>query len=212
MIVEHFPVGFLGCNCVILGDEESGEAIVVDPGGDHAEILARLAKRGLTCKAIVHTHTHFDHVGSTGEVQQATGAPTMLHEEDLDLYQHMQLQLDAFGMPLRAPEAVDIDRFLVDGDTLRAGGLEADVIHTPGHTRGSLCFRVDGDRPIVLAGDTLFQGSIGRTDLWGGSLPELLGSVKKKLLSLPDETLVIAGHGPTTTIGEERAMNPFLQG
>ncbi|NOY93527.1 MAG: MBL fold metallo-hydrolase [Deltaproteobacteria bacterium] len=212
MIVEHFPVGFLGCNCVILGDEESGEAIVVDPGGDPETILARLEKLGLRCTAIVHTHTHFDHVGSTHDVQHATGAPTMLHEADLELYQGMQAQLDAFGMPMRAPEAVDIDRFLVEGDTVRAGAIEADVLHTPGHTQGSLCFRVDDDRPIVLAGDTLFQGSIGRTDLWGGSMPELLSSVKTKLLSLPDETLVIAGHGPTTTIGEERATNPFLQG
>jgi len=211
MWVEHFPVGFLGCNCVILGDEESGDAIVVDPGGDHAKILARLEALGLRCTVIIHTHTHFDHVGATGDVQNATGAPTMLHEADLDLYQGMQAQLDAFGMPMRAPEAVEIDRFLRDGDTVRAGAIEADVMHTPGHTQGSLCFRVDGDRPIVLAGDTLFQGSVGRTDLWGGSMPELLTSIKKKLLVLPDETLVIAGHGPTTTIGEERVMNPFLR-
>lgn len=211
MIVEHFSVGPLGCNCVILGDEEAKEAIVVDPGGEHDKILGRLAELGMTCKAIVHTHTHFDHVGSTKEVQEATQAPTMLHEADLFLYQGMQMQLDTFGMPFTAPEAVEIDRFLVEDDTVRAGTLEAGVLHTPGHTPGSLCFTVDGDRPVVIAGDTLFAGSIGRSDLWGGDGAQLVSSIKKKLLALPDETLVITGHGPTTTIGHERSLNPFLR-
>ena len=211
MIVEHFPVAPLGCNCVILGDEARGEAIVVDPGGEAPKILERLAARGLRCVGIVHTHTHFDHVGATGEVQAATGAPTMLHEADLFLYEGMQAQLDAFGIPLRAPAAVEIDRFLVDGEAVRAGDLEAGVLHTPGHTPGSLCFSIAGDRPVLLSGDTLFQRSIGRTDLWGGDEQQILTSIRKKLLDLPDETLVITGHGPTTTIGEERAANRFLR-
>jgi hydroxyacylglutathione hydrolase len=210
MILEHFPVAPLGCNCVILGDEERGEAIVVDPGGESDRIVARLSELGLRCVGIVHTHTHFDHVGATHLVQQATGAPTMLHEADLQLYQGMQMQLDAFGIPMQAPKPVDIDRFLDEGDSVSAGAVEAGVLHTPGHTPGSLCFAVEGDRPVLLAGDTLFQHSIGRTDLWGGSAPDILRSIKTKLLSLPDETLVITGHGPSTTIGEERRLNPFL--
>lgn len=210
MIVEHFPVAPLGCNCVIVGDEGSGEAIVVDPGGEAPKILERLAARGLRCVALVHTHTHFDHVGATAEVQQSCGAPAMLHEADHALYRGMQMQLDAFGIPLRAPTPVDIDRFLVEDDTVRAGALELGVLHTPGHTPGSLCFTTAGDRPILMAGDTLFARSIGRTDLWGGSHAEILASIRHKLLALPDDTLVITGHGPTTTIGEERRLNPFL--
>jgi glyoxylase-like metal-dependent hydrolase (beta-lactamase superfamily II) len=211
MIVEHFPVGPLGCNCVILGDEDSKEAIVVDPGGEDAAILARLAALGLTCTAIVHTHTHFDHVGATREVQEATSAPAMLHEGDLPLYRGLQMQLDAFGIPFRAPEPVDIDRFLADQDTLRVGGLEAGVLHTPGHTPGSLCLTVAGARPVVVAGDTLFHGSIGRTDLWGGDHDQILASIRDKLLTLPDDTLVITGHGPSTTIGDEKRINPFVR-
>jgi glyoxylase-like metal-dependent hydrolase (beta-lactamase superfamily II) len=212
MIVEHFPVGMLGCNCVILGDPDKGEAIVIDPGGDHARILGRLAELSLKCTAIVHTHTHFDHVGATREVQEATGAPAMIHEGDLFLYADggLQMQLDTFGIPLTAPEPVEIERFLCDGDSVSAGAVEAGVLHTPGHTPGSLCFCVGGDRPVLVAGDTLFQGGIGRTDLWGGSAPQLLDSIRKKLLTLPEDTLVIAGHGPSTTIGRERRMNPFL--
>jgi hydroxyacylglutathione hydrolase len=212
MIIEHFAVGMLGCNCVILGDEERGEAIVVDPGGEGARILARLSELSLRCTAIIHTHTHFDHVGATRDVQEATSAPAMIHEEDLFLYagDGLQMQLDAFGVPMKAPEPVEIERFLVEGDAVRAGAVEAGVLHTPGHTPGSLCFSVAGETPVLIAGDTLFQGSVGRTDLWGGSAPTLLSSIKRKLLTLPDETLVITGHGPTTTIGRERRANPFL--
>lgn len=211
MILEHFPVGPLGCNCVIVGDEARKRAIVVDPGGDHARILERVEKLGLTVEAIVHTHTHFDHVGATREVQEATDAPAMLHELDLPLYRGMQMQLDTFGLPFRAPTPVDIDRFLSDDDVVTAGDVEASILHTPGHTPGSLCLTMSGDRPVLIAGDTLFQGSIGRTDLWGGDMGTILESIQKKLLALPDETLVITGHGPTTTIGEERQSNPFLR-
>ncbi len=210
MIVEHFSVGPLGCNCVILGDEDSGTAIIVDPGGEATRILGRLRELGLRCTGIVHTHTHFDHVGATGEVQEATSAPTMIHEKDLFLYEGLQMQLDAFGAPFRAPEVAEIDRFIDEGEALSAGAVEAGVLHTPGHTPGSICLTVAGDRPVLVAGDTLFQRSIGRTDLWGGSMPQILDSIEKKLLTLPDETLVITGHGPATTIGEERRLNPFL--
>ncbi len=211
MIVEHFSVGPLGCNCTILGDEDAGEAIVVDPGGDHDKILSRLRDLGLRCTAIVHTHTHFDHAGSTREVQAATDAPAMLHEEDLFLYRDMQMQLDTFGIPLAAPEPVDIDRFLVEGDTLSVGAVEAGVLHTPGHTPGSLCLAVGGDSPVLIAGDTLFQGSVGRSDLWAGDGEQLVKSIRDKLLCLPDDTMVITGHGPVTTIGNEKRYNPFLR-
>lgn len=210
MIIEHFTVPPLGCNCVILGDEASGKAIVVDPGGDVERILRRLEALGLTCAGIVHTHAHFDHVGGTGELQTRTSAPTMLHEGDLFLFEGMQMQLDTFGIPLRAPVSCEVDRFLVDEDVVKAGGLEAGVIHTPGHTPGSLCLYVGGDAPVVIAGDTLFQGSIGRSDLWGGDGAQLLRSIEERLLTLPEETLVITGHGPTTTIGAERRFNPFF--
>jgi glyoxylase-like metal-dependent hydrolase (beta-lactamase superfamily II) len=210
MLVESFPVAPLGCNCVILGDEASKKAIVVDPGGEGPRIVARLQELGLTCEAIVHTHTHFDHIGATKDVQEATHAPTMIHEADLFLYEGVQMQIDSFGVPLRAPKMADIDRFLNHGDTVLAGGLEADVVHTPGHSPGSICLAIDADRPIVLAGDTLFARSVGRTDLWGGNSSELVDSIRRKLFSLPDETLVICGHGPSTTIGEERTLNPFV--
>ncbi|MGB5697431.1 MAG: MBL fold metallo-hydrolase [Polyangiales bacterium] len=210
MIVEHFPVAPLGCNCVILGDEERGTAIVVDPGGEAPRILARLEALGLTCEGIVHTHTHFDHIGATKDVQEATDAPTMIHEKDLFLYEGVQMQLDSFGAPFRAPQLAEIDRFLCDGDTVSAGALEADVVHTPGHSPGSICLTVQGDRPILLAGDTLFARSVGRTDLWGGNSAQLVDSIRRKLFALPDETLVICGHGPSTTIGEERRLNPFV--
>lgn len=200
----------LGCNCVILGDEERGVAIVVDPGGEAARILGRLEALGLRCEAIVHTHTHFDHVGATKEVQEATQAPTMIHEDDLFLYQGLQMQLDSFRAPFRAPAVAEIDRFVADGDTVQSGSLEAGVLHTPGHSPGSICLTLPGERPVLIAGDTLFAQSVGRSDLWGGDGEQLFRSIRKKLFSLPDETLVIAGHGPTTTIGRERRHNPFV--
>ena len=212
MIVEHFPVGPLGCNCVILGDEVRGEAIVVDPGGDVDRILTRLEELGLRPVALVHTHTHFDHVAATTDLQARSDATVALHEDDLPLYRSLQMQLDAFGLPWRAPEPAEVDRFLKEGDTLRIGDAgELAVLHTPGHTPGSLSLLVEGtDRPVLLAGDTLFQRSVGRTDLWGGDTATLVRSIREKLFSLPDETLVVTGHGPTTTVGEERRFNPFV--
>ena len=211
MIIEHFSVAPLGCNCVILGDEERGTAIVVDPGGEAPRILARLEGLGLKCEAIVHTHTHFDHIGATKQVQEATGAPTMIHEEDLVLYEGVQMQLDSFRAPFVAPKVAEIDRFLSEGDTVQSGSLEADILHTPGHSPGSICLTIEGDRPVLIAGDTLFARSVGRSDLWGGDGAQLVDSIRRKLFALPDETLVICGHGPNTTIGEERHQNPFVR-
>lgn len=211
MIVEHFAVQPLGCNCTIVGDERTKEAIVVDPGGEAQKILGRLEALGLRCVGIVHTHTHFDHVGATGEVQEASGAPAMIHQGDLFLYQGVQMQLDTFRIPLRVQAPPTIDRFLLDGDAVRAGDLEAGVLHTPGHTPGSLCLTFGGDEPLVIAGDTLFRESIGRSDLWGGDGEQIVRSIRERLLTLPENTRVITGHGPTPTIGHEKRFNPFVK-
>jgi len=209
MIIETFPVGWLECNCTILGDEQTREAIVIDPGDDPLEILGRLEKHGLTAKQIVCTHTHIDHVGAICELQERLATPAAIHKEDLFLFDKLDVQAQWIGMP--APKRGAIDRYLVDGDAVACHGVEMGVIHTPGHTPGSTTFHLPGDRNILFTGDTLFAQSIGRTDLWGGSYPEIITSIQKKLLPFDDDTLVIAGHGQSTTIGHERRYNPFLK-
>jgi hydroxyacylglutathione hydrolase len=210
--VETLQVGPLGCNCSIVADGEAKRAIVIDPGGDLEAIRARVRELGvMTVDAIVHTHTHVDHVGCTAELQRDTGAPASIHEADRFLYDLLPLQSQLVGTPV--PVAADMDGSLVDGRTIRAGGIELAVLHTPGHTPGSCSFvLLGGDKTLVFAGDTLFRTSIGRTDLWGGDFSTLLKSIHSKLLALPDDALVVTGHGPSTTIGEERATNPFLCG
>jgi glyoxylase-like metal-dependent hydrolase (beta-lactamase superfamily II) len=211
MILETFSAGPLGCNCTIIGDETSRRAIVVDPGGDESRIIATLTSRGLSVDAIVHTHTHIDHVGATHAVQLATGAPARIHEHDLFLYQMLPVQGQLLG--IRAPHAAELDTFLRDGEIITAGPLALEVIHTPGHTPGSVCFRCaarDSGRDVLFAGDTLFAGSIGRTDLWGGDHDAILESIKRRLLTLPGETLVVTGHDRSTTIDREKRTNPFL--
>jgi glyoxylase-like metal-dependent hydrolase (beta-lactamase superfamily II) len=209
MHVESFPVGPLGCNCSIVADLESKTAIVVDPGGDLEKIRGRLDARGLSVTAIVHTHTHIDHVGATAGLQRATGAAAKIHEADRFLYDLLPVQAAMLGVPL--PEKTDMDGSLVDGFTLRAGALEMGVLHTPGHTPGSVCFVVASGGSIrVFTGDTLFRRGIGRTDLWGGDSAQIDRSLRGKLLTLADDALVVPGHGPNTTIGEERRQNPFL--
>jgi hydroxyacylglutathione hydrolase len=203
-------VGPLGCNCSIVADVQAKRAIVVDPGGDYAAIRARLENLGVTVGAIVHTHTHIDHVGCTAELQRDSGAPASIHEGDRFLYDLLPVQAQMLGVQL--PAVADMDGALVDGGVLRFGSLEMGVVHTPGHTPGSCCFVVnDQGRARVFAGDTLFRGSIGRTDLWGGDANAILSSIRSRLLSLPDDAVVVAGHGPSTTIGHERARNPFLR-
>jgi hydroxyacylglutathione hydrolase len=210
MHLESFPAGPLGCNCSILMDPASKRAIVVDPGGDLDLIQARLAALGASVDAIVHTHTHIDHVGATAGVQRASGARACIHEADRFLYDLLPVQAAMIGVPL--PEKTEMEGSLVDGGTLRAGAIEMGVLHTPGHTPGSVTFVVktaDGTR--VFSGDTLFRRGIGRTDLWGGDSELILRSLRDKILTLPDDAIVITGHGPETTIGEERAKNPFLR-
>jgi hydroxyacylglutathione hydrolase len=208
--VETFSVGPLGCNCSVVADLESKRAVVVDPGGDYALIKARLDALDVKVDAIVHTHTHLDHVGCTAELQRTSGAPASIHEADRFLYKLLPVQAALMGTSL--PESADVDDALVDGVTLRAGALEIAVLHTPGHTPGSCSFVIaNGGRTQVFAGDTLFRGSIGRTDLWGGDHDAIIRSIHSKLLTLPDDAVVVTGHGPSTTIGNERARNPFLR-
>jgi hydroxyacylglutathione hydrolase len=209
MIIETFPVGWLQCNCTILADEQTREAIVIDPGDDPQEILTRLAKHGLTAKQIVCTHTHIDHVGGICELQENMQAPAAIHKADLFLFEKLDVQAQWIGMPM--PKRGIIDQFVQDGDAVTCKGIEMGVIHTPGHTPGSASFHLAGDRNILFTGDTLFAQSIGRTDLWGGSHSEIINSIQKKLMSFKDETLVIPGHGHSTTIGHERRYNPFLR-
>src|SRR5437588_5627508 len=209
MIIETFPVGLLGCNCTILGDEKTREAIVIDPGDDPEEIFKHLAKHGLTARQIVCTHTHIDHVGAIQGMQEHLGTPAAIHKADLFLFEKLDVQAQWIGMP--APKRGLIDRFVEDGDAVTCHGVEMGVIHTPGHTPGSTTFHLMGDRNILFTGDTLFMQSIGRTDLWGGSSSEIIRSIEKKLMTFDDDTLVIAGHGQSTTIGHERRYNPFLK-
>jgi hydroxyacylglutathione hydrolase len=209
------PVGMLQCNCSIIGDPVTREALVVDPGDEVGRILELLGRHRLTVKAIVSTHAHIDHVGGLSKLHKYTGAPVMMHREDLPLYQAMEMQAAFLGvMP---PELTEVHQVLADGDALQWGSLEARVIHTPGHTPGSVSLYMPAEAgkltlaaPQLFAGDTLFAGSIGRTDLWGGSMEEIMDSLRGKLMALPDETVVHPGHGPTTFIGEERQSNPFL--
>jgi hydroxyacylglutathione hydrolase len=211
VLVETLAVGPLGCNCSIVADTVAKRAIVIDPGGSYEAIRARLDALGLTVDAIVHTHTHFDHVGCTAELQKATGSSASIHEADRPLYELLPLQAELFGV--REPVRADMDGILADGRTLRAGGVELAVLHTPGHTPGSCSFLArDSEGTHLFAGDTLFRGSIGRTDLWGGDPDAILRSIRQKLLTLPDDTRVVTGHGRSTTVGEERAKNPFLRG
>lgn len=252
------PVGMLQCNCSIIGDPLTREALVVDPGDEVTRILDLLGRRRLTVKAIVSTHAHIDHVGGLSKLHQYTGAPVLMHRDDLPLYQAMDVQAAFLGV--LPPDLTEVDQLLKEGDVLRWGSLEAQVIHTPGHSPGSVSLFLPHDAgkvsltdkgiqaeakagsaddeeeeadldesenaddaektssdkieirvPQLLSGDTLFKGSIGRTDLWGGSMEEIMDSIRSKLMQLPDATIVHPGHGPMTTIGQEREVNPFLR-
>jgi hydroxyacylglutathione hydrolase len=208
MILEILPVGPLQCNCSVIGDEASREAMVIDPGDDIERVLSLIQKHNLQVKQIVITHAHIDHVGGAMKLRAATGAPILLNQNDCALLKMLDVQAAWIGMP--TPGKVDIDQSLGQSDTVKAGSLSAEVLHTPGHTEGSICLYFPIENKLI-AGDTLFKGSIGRTDLPGGSYEKILHSLHESVLALPDKTVVVPGHGPLTTIGEERESNPFLQ-
>lgn len=210
VLIEHFAVGPLGCNCSIVADEQAKRAIVIDPGGDFELIRDRLARHDLTVTAIVHTHTHIDHVGATSPLQKHCGAEAHIHEADRFLYDLLPVQAQMLRLPL--PQTCTMVGNLVDDFTLRAGDLELCVLHTPGHTPGSVCFTVahEGQR-WAFTGDTLFRQGIGRTDLWGGDGQAIRRSLEQRLMPLEEDTTVVPGHGPLTTIGHEKRSNPFLR-
>lgn len=208
MIHEILAVGPLRCNCSVIGDEATREAIVIDPGDDIEDVLALVRKHNLQVKQIVVTHAHIDHVGGAMKLRTATGAPILLNQNDYALLKMLDVQAAWIGVPV--PGKVEIDRNIGQSDSIKAGSLEASVIYTPGHTEGSICLYFPAQKKLI-AGDTLFAGSIGRTDLPGGSYEKIIRSLHNHVLTLPDETIVIPGHGASTTIGAERESNPFLQ-
>jgi len=208
MIIETFPVGAFQCNCTILGDEPSGAAILIDPGDQPDLILDRLKRLGLEARYAFHTHAHLDHVMGTRRIKEQHGPDILLHPGDKDLYDNLQLQARMFG--LRAADPLPVDTWIADGDKVTCGPVRGEVLHTPGHTPGSVCLYLPDDE-LLFAGDTLFQGSIGRTDLWGGSFDDIQRSIRERLYSLPGATRVVTGHGPDTTIAIERTSNAFVR-
>ena len=208
MIHEILPVGLLQCNCSILGDEATREGIVIDPGDNIDQILRILARHDLRVKAIVITHAHIDHIGGAQKLKAATGAPVYMNRNDAPLYDMLDTQASWLGMP--PPERTEIDNDLSEGDTLHLGQTELHALHTPGHTQGSVSLWIPVENKLI-AGDTLFRDSIGRTDLPGGNGRQILRSIHEKLLPLPEDAVVIPGHGEATTIGREKRFNPFLQ-
>jgi glyoxylase-like metal-dependent hydrolase (beta-lactamase superfamily II) len=209
MIHEILPVGMLACNCSVFGDEGSGEALVIDPGDEIEQILAIVARHGLRVTGIVVTHAHIDHIGGAQKLKAATGAPLYLNPDDLGLYEHLDMQ--ALWLGIQTPQRGEIDVPVEEGDRLRVGVTNFEILHTPGHTPGSISLWIPAENKLV-SGDTLFSDSIGRTDLPGGDPRQILRSIRDKYFPLPDETLVIPGHGPITTLGREKEFNYFLQG
>ena len=213
-IIEVIPVGRFQCNCILLADPQSKEALIIDPGDEVEVIMEKVKRHGLNVASIVHTHTHIDHIAGTTELQRRTNGRVLLHKEDLLLYEKIDLQASFLGLPMSQLEKpVPPDGFLKDGEALQVGVITGTVLHSPGHTPGSCGFFFPKLREagVLCPGDTLFAGSIGRTDLWKGDYDQEIASIRKKYLVLPDEVIVIPGHGPETTIGRERRQNPFLK-
>lgn len=208
MIHEILPVGLLQCNCSVFGDETSREGLVVDPGDQIDDVLEIIERHGLHLKAIIITHAHIDHIGGAQKLKQATGAPVYMNLNDMELQKGLDRQAAWLGV--EPPEPVAIDAPARDGDRLLIGATELLVLHTPGHTQGSISLWIPAEEKLV-AGDTLFRDSIGRTDLPGGDGRQILRSIHDKLLPLPEQTVVIPGHGAKTTIGREKRENHFLR-
>ncbi len=205
MIVKEMPVGPIMANCYIVGCEDTKEAVVIDPGDEADRILMALAQESLKVKYIINTHGHFDHVGANKKMKEATGAPLMIHADDAFMLGRLSQDAGMFG--LSAENSPPPDQTLADGDTVSFGNITMSVIHTPGHSPGGITLYADN---CLFVGDTLFFGSIGRTDLPGGDYHTLINSIKTKLLGLGDNVRVLTGHGPETTIGREKTSNPFL--
>jgi glyoxylase-like metal-dependent hydrolase (beta-lactamase superfamily II) len=208
MIQKTFTVGPLQCNCTILACEKTLEAVIIDPGDEPQKIIQHLSQMGVTVRYLLHTHAHFDHIGGTKGVKAHTSADVCLHPGDQSIYEMLPVQGKMFGMEFEP--APPIEKFLQDEERLRFGEHELQVIHTPGHSPGGVCFKMTGGEETLFSGDSLFQGSIGRTDLWGGNSDQLITSIKKRLLVLNDDICVFPGHGPSTLIGKEKRTNPFL--
>jgi glyoxylase-like metal-dependent hydrolase (beta-lactamase superfamily II) len=207
MIFDTVVVGPLGVNCSILGCEETGQGVVVDPGDDADRILAQVQQRGLSISAIINTHGHFDHVGGNRQLTQATGAPLYIHQADAPMLERVAKTAAMYGLP--GENSPQPDRLLEDGMLIEFGTHRLQVIHTPGHTQGGCCLYLEAENKLI-AGDTLFADGVGRTDLPGGSHQQLVESIKNRLFTLPDQVQVYPGHGPTTTIGHEKRHNPYL--
>lgn len=208
-VIRTLPVGPLQCNCSIVADPEAREAVVIDPGEEADRILLELAATKCRVVALLHTHGHFDHVGATARVKRATGAAIRIHESDRPLYDALVEQASFFGLEAESPAPPDGG--LADGETIAFGRFGLAVISTPGHTPGSTCFLLRGETPVLFSGDTLFRRSIGRTDFRGGDANAIVSSIRGRLYALPPETRVVCGHGPDTTIGQERRENPFVR-
>jgi hydroxyacylglutathione hydrolase len=208
MIHETLPVGLLGCNCSVIGDEVTREAIVIDPGDEVSKIIAILDRNHLIVKMIVITHAHIDHIGGAQKLRASTGAPVYMHEADKALSD--QLDTQAAWLGIDTPEDPGIDKAAREGDIIRAGSIEAHVLHTPGHTPGSISLYLPLESKVIV-GDTLFEGSVGRTDLPGGDTAQIYRSIRAKLYTLPEDTIVFPGHAATTSIGEEKRHNPFVR-
>lgn len=206
--VKSFPVGPLQCNCTIIGDRVTGEAIVVDPGGDADKILAMVEQEGLRVVRVLHTHAHFDHFLAAGDIHEKTGAPLALHPEDKPLWDNLEMQCGMFQIPYKPVPAPT--QWLSHEEPVTVGGVTGEAIHTPGHTPGSTSFHFD-DLKLLIAGDTLFRGSIGRTDLWGGDYNAIERSIRERLYTLDESTRVVTGHGISTTIGDEMRHNQFVR-
>ena len=206
LIVETLPVGHLQCNCTILGDPVSRKAIVVDPGGDAEMLIERLLELDLQVERIIHTHAHLDHFLASGKLKEATGAKLALHRDDLFLWDMLEDQCRMFGIPFE--KTPPPDQWLEHEDEIEVKGLQGKALHTPGHTPGSMCFLFEKQK-LLIAGDTLFQGSIGRTDLWGGDYQKIEESIREKLYTLDEDISVITGHGESTSIGHEMRSNSF---
>jgi glyoxylase-like metal-dependent hydrolase (beta-lactamase superfamily II) len=210
LLVETFPAGPLQCNCSVVACADTKDAIVIDPGGEVERIAEIVAYYDLTVHSILHTHAHLDHIYCTHDVKQAHGGEICLHRDDTFLYDGFEMQCAMFGLPVR--DVSPIDRFVEHGETIALGKHALDVIHTPGHTPGSICFEItDGSRTIVFAGDTLFRRSIGRTDLPGGDAVALQHSIRERLYTRDLDAIVVPGHGPSTRLGEEARSNPFVR-